>query len=166
MPPEGSFVRDGAVLRRHRRDGRAGPAQECGVGVESVRAGHRASVRGVSASLRHPSCLRTKVLLFDGTGLCIYMKKLSRGQFAKLRAQGGELRMTMSELALYLEGSELVGRDTLSPQALRFRDLARFDLRELAADERSCTTCGREIVEWTGQHEEVEEVHVSDASSC
>ena len=70
---------------------------------------------------------RAKVLLFDGTGVSIYMKKLSRGQFAKLRAQDGELRMTMSELALYLEGSELVGRDTLSPPALRLKDLARFD---------------------------------------
>ena len=70
---------------------------------------------------------RAKVLLFDGTGLCIYMKRLSRGQFAKLRCTDGELRMTMSELALFLEGSELVGRDTLSPPALRLKDLARFD---------------------------------------
>ncbi|MDB4977680.1 MAG: hypothetical protein JWN48_6021 [Myxococcaceae bacterium] len=70
---------------------------------------------------------RAKVLLFDGTGLCIYMKRMSRGQFAKLRDVDGELRMTMSELALYLEGSELVGRDTLSPPALRLKNLARFD---------------------------------------
>jgi transposase len=70
---------------------------------------------------------RAKVLLFDGTGVCIYMKKLSRGQFAKLRAHDGELRMTMSELALYLEGSELVGRETLSPPALSLKDLAHFD---------------------------------------
>ena len=70
---------------------------------------------------------RAKVLLFDGTGLCIYMKRMSRGQFAKLRDVGGELRMTMSELALYLEGSELVARETLSPPALRLKDLARFD---------------------------------------
>ncbi|MDB4985532.1 MAG: hypothetical protein JWN04_710 [Myxococcaceae bacterium] len=52
---------------------------------------------------------------------------MSRGQFAKLRDVGGELRMTMSELALYLEGSELVARETLSPPALRLKDLARFD---------------------------------------
>ncbi|MDB4991428.1 MAG: hypothetical protein JWN04_6606 [Myxococcaceae bacterium] len=70
---------------------------------------------------------RAKVLLFDGTGLCIYMKRMSRGQFAKLRDVDGELRMTMSELALYLEGSELVARETLSPPALRLKDLARFD---------------------------------------
>jgi transposase len=70
---------------------------------------------------------RAKVLLFDGTGVCIYMKRMSHGQFAKLRCADGELRMTMSELALFLEGSELVGRDTLSPPALRLKDLARFD---------------------------------------
>jgi transposase len=70
---------------------------------------------------------REKVLLFDGTGLCIYMKRLSRGQFAKLRVSGDELRMTMSELALFLEGSDLVGRSELSPPALRLKDLARFD---------------------------------------
>jgi transposase len=72
---------------------------------------------------------RAKVFLFDGTGLCIYMKRTSRGQFAKLRDVDGELRMTMSELALYLEGSELVARETLSPPALRLKDLARFDSR-------------------------------------
>jgi transposase len=70
---------------------------------------------------------RAKVLLFDGTGLCIYMKRMSRGRFAKLRDVGGELPMTMSELALYLEGSELVARETLSPPPLRLKDLPRFD---------------------------------------
>ena len=70
---------------------------------------------------------RAKVLLFDGTGLCIYMKRLEVGKFASLRKADGELRMTMSELALFLEGSELVGRRMLSPPALRLKDLARFD---------------------------------------
>jgi transposase len=70
---------------------------------------------------------RAKVLLFDGTGLCIYMKRMEVGRFATLRRSEGELRMTMSELALFLEGSELVGRRTLSPPALRLKDLARFD---------------------------------------
>jgi transposase len=33
-------------------------------------------------------------------------------------------------------------------------------VHELDADERACTTCGRDMVEWHGQHEEVEEVDV------
>lgn len=70
---------------------------------------------------------RAKVLLFDGTGLCIYMKRLERGRFAQMRRADGELRMTLSELALFLEGSELVGRRELSPPPLRLKDLARFD---------------------------------------
>jgi transposase len=70
---------------------------------------------------------KAKVFFFDGTGVCIYMKRLCRGRFAELRRVGDELCMTMSELALYLEGSELVGRRALSPPALSVKDLARFD---------------------------------------
>lgn len=70
---------------------------------------------------------RAKVLLFDGTGLCIYMKRLDKGTFAKLwrgeRDGGSALSMTMSELSLFLEGSQLVGRRTLSPPAITQEDL-------------------------------------------
>jgi transposase len=59
-----------------------------------------------------------KVLLWDGTGLCIFMKRLERGRFAALWREvgGGPVRMTPSELALFIEGCELVGRRALSPQ--------------------------------------------------
>lgn len=68
---------------------------------------------------------RAKVLLFDGTGLAIYMKRLDKGQFAKLwRPSGGALAMTMSELALFIEGADCVGRRPLSPQAITAEDLA------------------------------------------
>lgn len=70
---------------------------------------------------------RAKVLLFDGTGLCIYMKRIEVGAFGRFRRSDGELRMTISELALFLEGSELAGRRALSPPALRLKDLARFE---------------------------------------
>jgi transposase len=62
-----------------------------------------------------------KVLHFDGTGLCIYSKRLERGRFACLWAEGpGEpVRMTMTELALFLEGSRLAGRIPLSPPPVR-----------------------------------------------
>lgn len=60
---------------------------------------------------------RAKVLLWDGTGLCIYAKRLERGRFACLwrEGEGDSLRLTMSELSLFLEGSTLVGRVMLSP---------------------------------------------------
>lgn len=60
---------------------------------------------------------RAKVLLWDGTGLCIYAKRLERGRFACLwrDADAHTVRLTMSELQLFLEGSALVGRVALSP---------------------------------------------------
>jgi len=60
---------------------------------------------------------RAKVLLWDGTGLCIYAKRLERGRFACLWRDDGTktLRLTLSELQLFLEGSTLVGRVALSP---------------------------------------------------
>lgn len=70
---------------------------------------------------------RAKVLHWDGTGLCVYAKRLERrGRFACLWAlgEGGEVELSTSELQLFLEGSELVGRVTLTPPALGAEDLA------------------------------------------
>lgn len=68
---------------------------------------------------------RAKVLHWDGTGLCIYMKRLEKGRFASLwrDADRGELELTESELRLFLEGCSLVGRVTLSPARLSEKDL-------------------------------------------
>lgn len=58
-----------------------------------------------------------KVLTWDGTGLCIYQKRLGRGRFAALTARAGEatVRLTTTELSLFLEGANLRGRLPLSP---------------------------------------------------
>jgi transposase len=57
-----------------------------------------------------------KVLLWDGTGMCIFMKRLERGRFAKLwRDDEQTVRLTQSELALFLEGSTILDRRSLSP---------------------------------------------------
>ena len=60
---------------------------------------------------------RAKALLWDGTGLCIYQKRLERGRFAPLwrRSDKEMFEMTLSELALFFEGSTLVGALRLSP---------------------------------------------------
>lgn len=61
---------------------------------------------------------RAKVLYWDGTGLCLFSKRLEKGRFAapwEGRSEGA-LCWTMSELSLFLEGSELVGRIRLSPE--------------------------------------------------
>ena len=61
--------------------------------------------------------IRAKVLMWDGTGLCLYSKRLEQGRFAPLwgRERDGEVRLSMSELALFLEGCEEVGRRRISP---------------------------------------------------
>jgi transposase len=61
--------------------------------------------------------LRAKVLLWDGTGLCVYAKRLEKGRFsAPWLTEGDELRLTTSELALFLEGAVLTSRLPLSPE--------------------------------------------------
>jgi transposase len=69
-----------------------------------------------------------KVLLWDGTGLCIFMKRLERGRFADLwRRDGAPVRLTSSELALFIEGCALVGRQALSPTEITSKSLAVSD---------------------------------------
>jgi transposase len=61
-----------------------------------------------------------KVLVWDGTGLCIFQKRLERGRFASLfRDDGKSVQLTASELALFIEGCDLVGRRTLSPVSVQ-----------------------------------------------
>jgi transposase len=64
--------------------------------------------------------IRAKVLHFDGTGLCLYVKRLERGRFAALWREAGAdpVTLTVSELDLFLDGSALVGRVALTPPAL------------------------------------------------
>jgi len=66
---------------------------------------------------------RAKALYFDGTGLCLLCKRLETGHFAAPWKRPGEgpLALTMSELALLLEGSELALRIRLSPEPYRPR---------------------------------------------
>lgn len=64
-------------------------------------------------NVRRKGC---KVLVWDGTGLCIFQKRLERTCFAALwRDDGDVVTLTASELALFIEGCELVGRRALSP---------------------------------------------------
>ena len=63
---------------------------------------------------------RSKVLLWDGTGLCLYAKRLERGQFANLWSgpDKAEIELTAAELQLFMEGSLLVGKVSISPRKL------------------------------------------------
>jgi transposase len=65
-----------------------------------------------------------KVLFWDGTGYVVLAKRLAKGRFLApwQRTGEGPLHWTMSELSLFLEGSDLVGRVTLSPPPWRAED--------------------------------------------
>ncbi len=69
---------------------------------------------------------RAKALYFDGTGLCLLSKRLEQGQFgAPWKQRRSE--MTLSELALFIEGCALVGKKMLSPPAIMRNELAASD---------------------------------------
>jgi transposase len=70
---------------------------------------------------------RAKVLYFDGTGMCLFAKRLERGQFSAVWKRSRSVRgfeMTLTELSLFVEGSESLGRHPLSPPLLRRADLS------------------------------------------
>jgi transposase len=74
---------------------------------------------------------RAKVLYFDGTGMCLFAKRLDKGQFsAPWKMRKGE--MTMSELSLFIEGADV--QYSMSPQLLRQSDLTtKFASRDESA---------------------------------
>jgi transposase len=76
---------------------------------------------------------RAKVLYFDGTGLCVLAKRLDKGKFAAIWNRKSErgIEMSPTELALFIEGSEFVGRHNLSPPLLQQRDL-RTEFEEIS----------------------------------
>jgi transposase len=70
--------------------------------------------------------IRAKTLQWDGTGLCLYAKRLERGRFASLWRERDDdpITLTISELDLFLDGSTLVGRVALAPPAITQFSLA------------------------------------------
>ena len=65
---------------------------------------------------------RAKVLYFDGTGLCLLAKRLEKGRFAPVydRARSRSIKLTVTELAQFIEGSEMIAK---SPPLLTLTDL-------------------------------------------
>ena len=66
------------------------------------------------------------MLYFDGTGLCLLAKRLEKHRFARpwSREGGAVMSLTLSELALFLEGGQLLEKKALAPPAFERKDLA------------------------------------------
>jgi transposase len=64
---------------------------------------------------------RAKVLYFDGTGLCLFAKRMGSGHFPAPWKMS-QKQLSLSELALFIEGAAAV-RQKLSPPVMRKVDL-------------------------------------------
>ena len=66
---------------------------------------------------------RAKILWFDGTGLVLLAKRLETGRFAAIweRTDGASpAQLTTSELMVFLEGNEAVGRASIVQRTFSF----------------------------------------------
>ena len=67
-----------------------------------------------------------KVLHFDGTGLCVFAKRLERHRFVALwkLAKFDTINLSKQELELFLQGSHFVTRFRVAPEPMTDKDLA------------------------------------------
>ena len=71
---------------------------------------------------------RAKALLWDGTGLCLYCKRMERGRFAGLfEEKQGRRELTLAELMVFFEGSHQLGRISLCPPDYQHNLIAKSD---------------------------------------
>jgi transposase len=64
-----------------------------------------------------------KLLHWDGTGMCIYAKRLARGRFTQLWETGkaaATVSLTRRKLSLLMEGANLRKKLLLSPKKVRY----------------------------------------------
>jgi transposase len=59
---------------------------------------------GVVYVFRAKRADRIKLIFWDGTGLCLYAKRLEDGQFRWPKVQDGAMRLTAAQLGALLEG--------------------------------------------------------------
>lgn len=87
----------GATDMRKGLDGLATMAQE--VLRKDPFSGHVFAFRGARANL-------IKLLFWDGTGLCLFTKRIDRGYFVwpRMSSPGGSIPLSPAQLAMLLEG--------------------------------------------------------------
>jgi len=63
---------------------------------------------------------RVKLIMWDGTGLCLFAKRLDGGQFRWPRIEDGVMRLTAAQLSALIEGldwSRVQALDVRKPTA-------------------------------------------------
>jgi transposase len=66
-------------------------------------------------------CHTCKIVWWDGTGFVVYFKRLCKGHFnAPWKHKDSIHKMTRAELELYLQGSKLAGKVSLTPEPITF----------------------------------------------
>jgi transposase len=61
-----------------------------------------------------------KILYWDGTGACIFHKRLAKGGFAVLFDETKSKEITQTELMLFIEGAKIKNKFPLSPNEYLF----------------------------------------------
>lgn len=77
---------------------------------------------------------RAKILLHDGSGLCLLAKRLDVGLFPSLwgRPDVAHLELSATELALLIEGCDIVGKVSLKPLRVDLEEASRLSVLSFA----------------------------------
>ena len=62
---------------------------------------------------------RVKLIVWDGTGLCLYAKRLEQGRFRWPPVADGTMRLTPAQLAALIEGLDWTRVQAIEPQRPR-----------------------------------------------
>jgi len=62
---------------------------------------------------------RVKLIVWDGTGLCLYAKRLEQGRFRWPPVEDGTMRLTPAQLAALIEGLDWTRVQAIEPQRPR-----------------------------------------------
>ena len=77
---------------------------------------------GVIYVFRAKRADRVKLLYWDGSGVCLYAKRLEDGSFRWPRIEDGVMRLSPAQLAALIEGldwTRVHARETVRPQAVQ-----------------------------------------------
>ena len=77
---------------------------------------------GVIFCFRSKRANKVKLIFWDGTGLCLFAKKLEDGKFRWPRIEDGVMRLLAAQLAALIEGldwTRIQARRVSAPEAVR-----------------------------------------------